>query len=185
MKDVIIFDFFGVICSEVAPYWIAENIPSLDEVEFHERYIRAVDTGKETPEKLFERLGELSSKTPAEVLAGWNTYVSINVELVALIQELRKTKRVALCSNAWSEFIQPILEEHQLSELFEAIEISSEVGYTKPDKEMYLAVTDALVVAPGDCVFIDDNQKNVAAAEALGMEGILFKSVADLQERIR
>jgi putative hydrolase of the HAD superfamily len=43
----------------------------------------------------------------------------------------------------------------------------------KPDPAIFRLATDALEVAPERCVFLDDFAGNIAAAEALGITGIL------------
>ena len=45
---------------------------------------------------------------------------------------------------------------------------------TKPDERIYKILCQRYSLDPTQCVFIDDTQKNIAAAEALGMRGILY-----------
>ena len=47
---------------------------------------------------------------------------------------------------------------------------------TKPDPEIYLRLCKRYSLKPEECVFIDDTQKNVDAAQKLGMKGIHFTS---------
>lgn len=51
--------------------------------------------------------------------------------------------------------------------------ISCNTGHRKPSPEAYLTVSRTLGIRPSRCVFVDDRRKNVEAAEALGMVGIL------------
>ena len=43
----------------------------------------------------------------------------------------------------------------------------------QPDPAIFRLATDALDVEPGRCVFLDDFPGNIAAAETLGIRGIL------------
>jgi HAD superfamily hydrolase (TIGR01509 family) len=65
-------------------------------------------------------------------------------------------------------------------ELFDDILISSEVGMTKPDERIFRLAASRLGLEPHECAFVDDSEHNIAAAEAVGMRGVLFRSVADL-----
>ncbi len=47
---------------------------------------------------------------------------------------------------------------------------------TKPNPEIYLRLCKRYSLKPEECVFIDDTQKNVDAAQKLGMKGIHFTS---------
>lgn len=44
----------------------------------------------------------------------------------------------------------------------------------KPDARAYLDCCEQLGLAPGECVFVDDQKKNIAGAVAVGMQTVLF-----------
>jgi len=60
----------------------------------------------------------------------------------------------------------------QVFDLFEVIIDSSAVGMRKPDPRIYRMMTEALGVAPSDCVFLDDLGINLKPARELGMRTI-------------
>jgi FMN phosphatase YigB (HAD superfamily) len=59
--------------------------------------------------------------------------------------------------------------------------VSCHTGLRKPAKAAYLGAASALGVAPGECLFVDDRPENVAAAEAVGMKGHVFKDALILR----
>lgn len=59
------------------------------------------------------------------------------------------------------------------ADLFDAVVISCEVGMRKPDERIFRHALDLLGLDAAACVFIDDIEHNVHAAEALGIRGIL------------
>ena len=98
----------------------------------------------------------------------------LNVELVACIDRLRALGlRVGLLSN-FSTDLRAMLEQQELLGRFDALAISAEIGVMKPDPAAYQAVLALLGLAASACVFIDDLPANVAAARAVGMQGIVF-----------
>ncbi|WP_412520369.1 HAD family hydrolase [Actinomadura madurae] len=77
--------------------------------------------------------------------------------------------RTALLSNSWgNEYPRDLF-----ADLFDAIVISCEVGMRKPDERIFRHALDLLGLDAAACVFIDDIEHNVHAAEALGIRGIL------------
>jgi putative hydrolase of the HAD superfamily len=69
------------------------------------------------------------------------------------------------------EFWRPLLP---LSDLFDVVIDSSEVGMRKPDHRIFrLALEQLGGVAAEATVFLDDYEGNVVAARALGMHGIV------------
>lgn len=180
MTKALIFDFFGVICSEVAPVWIKARLPQESAEELHERYIHAIDEGHTTDVEMFRKFAELAGLTEEEVRKEWQDLISINTEVIDLIRTRKQSYKIGLCSNAWSSFIRPILEFNDLTELFDSIVISSELHVTKPDARIYKEILSALESSASEAVFIDDNPSNVQGAEKVGMQGILFTSVQAL-----
>ena len=66
------------------------------------------------------------------------------------------------------------LDEHvpELRE-FDLVMMSNEVGLHKPDPEIFKLALELLAVEPQAALFIDDLAQNVAAAQALGLAGIV------------
>jgi len=60
----------------------------------------------------------------------------------------------------------------ELRALFDVFVESSVVGLRKPDPRIYEHTLEALDVAPGDSVFLDDIGRNLKSARALGMTTI-------------
>ena len=54
--------------------------------------------------------------------------------------------------------------------------ISSYVRMIKPDREIYECLLDTFSLKAEECVFLDDRARNVEAAKALGINGIVFEN---------
>lgn len=77
---------------------------------------------------------------------------------------------IYLLSNASSDFHErrkgiPALE------LFDGVVISADYKLLKPEKEIYLTLFEKFSLSPEECFFIDDVQKNIDGARAVGMDG--------------
>jgi 2-haloacid dehalogenase len=68
-----------------------------------------------------------------------------------------------------------------LANSFRDIVISADETLIKPDPVIYRICLERNGLAAGDCVFIDDSPHNVAAANALGIDGILFTDAQSLR----
>jgi putative hydrolase of the HAD superfamily len=81
----------------------------------------------------------------------------------------------ALLSNSWG------CEEYPRADfpgLFDTVVLSGEVGMRKPEEAIFLHAAQTLGLPPDQCVFVDDMPANVAAAQALGMTGVLHTGTA-------
>ncbi len=74
--------------------------------------------------------------------------------------------RTGLISNSWGTDRYP---RELLTELFDGIVISGEVGIRKPAPRIYELGAEAIGLAPELCVFVDDLPFNLPPAQELGM----------------
>jgi putative hydrolase of the HAD superfamily len=77
--------------------------------------------------------------------------------------------RAAALTNNW---VGDGLGTDVLRPFFDVIVESSVVGLRKPDPRIYWHTCDAVGVAPGEAIFLDDIGRNLKAARALGMTTI-------------
>lgn len=186
MKEkMYIFDFFGVICSEVAPHWLRQYFPDARATVIKRELIGKADTGKITQEELFNELGRLASISPSRVLEEWLSYVSINEGVIELLTELSHHSRIALLTNAPAPFVRKIIRENNLDHFFEKIMVSSEEKIAKPSLEIYHRLLNTLQVEPSEAIIIDDNPDNIKGAQSVGITTVLFTSVQQTRQALR
>lgn len=64
-------------------------------------------------------------------------------------------------------------------EKFDGCIFSFREGYIKPEAEIYNCLLERYNLTANECVFIDDTEENVLAAQKIGFSGIVFKSYED------
>ena len=179
-----VFDFFGVICSEVAPFWLADHFSDEVATDVKIRLVGAADRGELSQRALFATLSELTRVPAEQIETQWLAKAQIDAEMVRLIRELSNGTRLALLTNAPSEFVRHLLNVHELVSLFEVIVISSECRIAKPDPRSYRLVLSDLGVSARDALFVDDNPVNIDGARSVGMQALLFSSAKDLRDQL-
>jgi putative hydrolase of the HAD superfamily len=93
-------------------------------------------------------------------------------DVIPFLQTLRACGvRVGLVSNC-IEKTRPLLADLGVSELADAIVLSCEVGYAKPDARIYHHALDRLGVTADAAVFIDDQPAYCAGATAVGLTAL-------------
>jgi putative hydrolase of the HAD superfamily len=180
----VVFDFFGVISSEVAKYWLSTYFPPARAIEIKDALFPAADRGDVSQEELFAELAALVKITPERFASEFHSYVKVDPDMVALIRRLRGRTRLGLLTNAMAPFVRGIIDEHQLAPLFDEIIVSAECRMAKPDPAIFRAMLAKLDVAAANAVMIDDNADNIAAAAALGMQTILFTSCVQVTREL-
>lgn len=176
------FDFFGVLCSHVAPRWLAEHCSPGRANEVRELILNKVDRGEISQQEMFEQLAALTGSEAGHVEGQWHALAAIDDEMIALLRELRGSVRLALLSNASWPFLRSLLRQADIETLFDCIIISSECGHAKPDDAIYKRLLDTLNEPARSVVFVDDTAENVIGARRAGMFGVHFQTPRDLRE---
>ncbi|WP_426507028.1 HAD family hydrolase [Dactylosporangium sp. McL0621] len=79
--------------------------------------------------------------------------------------------RMSVVSDSWAGLVR-IFESLDLARYFRGFAISEVLGCNKPDPRMYAEGRRLLGLEPHECLFIDDDPALVAAARALGFQGL-------------
>lgn len=104
--------------------------------------------------------------------------------LLELIKKLRKKYKIGLLSNIGRGGAERYFAGLDTSQYFDDMVLSGEVGMVKPDPGIYQMAADRLEVKPGECVFIDDSERNCSAAEEAGMRTIIYKNFEEFKEQL-
>ncbi len=184
MEKIILFDFFGVISTEIAPFWFARHFDEEAAQRIKMEMVTPADIGDITENEMYQKISERLGISPEVIRQEWRELIRLDHELIAYIKELKRTHRVYLLSNAPAEFLNRILEENSLYELFDEVFISSEMRLIKPSAEFFTYCLDKIGARPEECIFTDDNINNVRAARSLGIEAIHFTCLEDYRREL-
>ena len=176
LKKVILFDFFGVICSEVSPFWFRRHFDEADAIAIKADVVAKGDIGLIDEGEVFARISARTCVPAETILREWESASVINDELVEYILRLRSKAPVYLLSNAIGPFLKRILDRYDLWKLFDRVFISSELGIAKPDPKFFTEVLTQIGADANDAVMIDDNPHNIDGAATAGVDGIIFRS---------
>jgi putative hydrolase of the HAD superfamily len=122
---------------------------------------------------------------PSEMATAFYSAFRVNEPLVNYLRSVRPRYQTALLSNTPSGMRVLLAERCALDRVFDALLISAETGVLKPEPESFLLALRCLQVEPGEAVFLDDEERFVAGARAIGMRAVRYESaeqaIADLQ----
>jgi HAD superfamily hydrolase (TIGR01509 family) len=181
MIKAIVFDCFGVLASDGwLPYKarhfghdpvLLEQATSLNkQVDngfiSYDDFIRGVATLANLPEATARE--QIENNVPDD-------------ELFAYIAELKQTYLIGMLSNAGDNWLDEIFKPEQVA-LFDAIALSYDMHFIKPDSQAYETIAARLGVDPSECVFIDDQPRYVEGAERVGMRAVLYANCEQLKQ---
>lgn len=102
-----------------------------------------------------------------------------SIEIFRRLKEAGKYKLYALTN--WSAELFPIaLQRYEFLHWFDGRVVSGEEKMRKPFPVFYQLILNRFHLKPEDTLFIDDNLRNVKAAEEIGIKSIRFQSPQQL-----
>lgn len=188
----LIFDIGGVIVLQSKPNWSAEENrlglePGTVKRIFDDCFKRQT-LDKNFDEKIY------FEKNYSDTLS-WEQYQGLvkdffsgektNDPLLSWIQE-KKTKGydVYALTNNTAVLEKLLKEKFNIDNVFGRVFNSAETGLAKPDPEFFKYVLSEIKAEASQCLFVDDSQRNVEAADKLGFVSILFKDNQSFFERV-
>ena len=180
----VIFDYGNVLAQTLDPrpraHWERHcGLPpgALERLVHNTHSWIAAQCGRISAEAHWHETARTLNLTREEAVALQSTFYSgdlLNMAIVTRLDALRVAGiPTALLSN-FSTDLRRLLRQQDLLRRFDHLAISAEIGVMKPDVAAYQAVLAMLAVPATACIFVDDHPDNVAAARALGMQGVVF-----------
>ena len=102
-----------------------------------------------------------------------------------VINELRAKGYEIYGLTNWSmETFPAARERFGILQMIDRYVVSGAERLIKPDHRLFHVLLDRYGLIAEECVFVDDNSDNVAAAETLGMKGIVFTGAEALRKQL-
>jgi 2-haloacid dehalogenase len=105
------------------------------------------------------------------------------VEILRALRQKKDLKLYALTN--WSGETFPVaLKRYDFLHWFDGRVVSGDEKMRKPFPQFYRLLLNRFSLKPSDALFIDDNERNVRAAEDLGIRSLVFRSPDTLREEL-
>lgn len=167
----------------------AVPMESIREALFDPALVGRAVTGAITDEEWRAEAAALLAKTwggdHTERLAATATFPGVvNAEVLDLVRRVRQRSPVGVLTNATTRLADH-LAQLGLTEEFDWIFNTCELGVAKPDPAVFEIVCERMGAKPGSVVFVDDTEAHVAAARSCGMTAYRFRTSTELEQTLR
>jgi 2-haloacid dehalogenase len=193
--DAIIFDLGGVLV-DWDPAYLFDQL--FEDGEKKKYFFEQVCTADWNEEQDAGRSIQEATEHLVAIHPEWKPYIEAYYgrweemlggpihDTVEVFRELKEKNqyRIYALTN-WSAELFPIaLERYEFLHWFHGRVVSGEEKMRKPFREFYQLIIERYNLIPEQTLFIDDNLRNIEAAEAMGLQCIRFTSATQLREEL-
>lgn len=183
MIKAVLFDFDGVLTTDATGSqsiceYISKNSP-IDADRFksaYYKYNRDLLYGKTHHEEIWTHLcNSINCQIDISVLRDSFVNTPIDHRMMDILIELKhKHYKIGMVTDNKKDRIDEIVTHHNWEPLFDAISISASIGSGKDEREIFQNTLDQLCLEANQCVFIDNQKKNLVVPASMGMNVIYF-----------
>jgi glucose-1-phosphatase len=190
----IVFDLGNVLISfKPSEFFDKKNYPEnmkariLSDIFASKEWLM-LDNGEMTTPEVIDAIASRSSLKKEEIAHVFDLRTELIFPLdpnVKLLPELKKRGfRLYFLSNFPMDLFEEIKDGYYFFKYFDGGIISAEAKYSKPDNRIYEMLLEKYSLNPAECLYIDDLEVNVMAAEATGMTGLITYGALGISREI-
>ena len=148
-----------------------------DQIVYNSEWGAQALVGKISGAEMWKNIGKQLGLSLVETDECQNEYWAgrWDIDLLNYCRKLKSRYQLGIISDAESN-ARKMVETWVNDELFDVMVFSAEVGVCKPHSDIFQYALEKLEMVAANTVFVDDQEKNIMGAKALGMHTIHYKN---------
>jgi putative hydrolase of the HAD superfamily len=179
----IFFDYDGVmttdktgtqsICNYISEkYCIDKSIFEKEYRKYNNDLLYGITTHGKVWDKICQNLNE---NIPISLLYDSFENTPINNEMHDFVKTIKRQKlKTALITDNKIDRIKIITKKYELNKIFDVIIVSAKIGFGKDNNKIFEIALNKADVKSDECIFIDNQEKNLIIPMNMGINTILF-----------
>lgn len=185
MIKAIIFDCFGVLTTDLWKEFCA-TLPSDEIIQKAKDLNHQYDAGQISLEQFIREVNQVTGRGPEVIKKIFtNDDSEKNEKLLDYIGQLKRNYKLGILSNVATSWVVDYFLSPEEQKLFDTMVFSFQLGYGKPDAQIYKEALKKLKVQPDEAIFIDDNDRYCEAARQLGIQAIWYQDFPQMKEELQ
>lgn len=158
-------------------------------VVFSKEFTQKLDMGYQSSSELFEELMRHHPSLAPYIhifRERWMEHLFGEMPGMYQLLERYKAKGYKLYGlSNWSDMIYTVMERFPIFQLLNGRIISCEEHLIKPDTAIYHRLYEKYHLLPSECLFADDKEENIIAAQHTNMKGITFHDALQYESELK
>jgi putative hydrolase of the HAD superfamily len=150
---------------------------AFDQIVYNSEWGSQSLVGKISANEMWKNIGKQLGLSLAETDECQKEYWAgvWDIDLLNYCRKLKSRYKLGIVSDAESN-ARKMVKTWVNEELFDVIVFSSEVGVCKPNSYIFQHALEQLEIEATEAVFLDDREKNIIGAKALGIHAIHYEN---------
>jgi len=150
------------------------------------RYNKDLQKGKIRHKEIWGKLcEELGMEIDIDILYESFINTPIDNQMMEIVNKFKEEGyKVGIVTDNKKDRMDSIIRYYGWNNIFDAITVSAEVGSGKSHNEIFLKTIESLKMEADQCVFIDNQEKNLIVPESMGMKVIYFDHIEREHEKL-
>ena len=183
MIKAILFDFDGVLTTDATGSQSICNYickkTGLNAETFKKEYYKFNNDllyGKSNHKNIWEALCKgINTKIDIRILYESFIATPIDGQMLAIVDRLKNQNyKIGMVTDNKKDRVDDIVKYYNWNNIFDAITISADVGSGKDHSEIFKKIMECFNLTESECVFIDNQEKNLIIPKSMGMNVIYF-----------
>ena len=159
--------------------FLAEDLESIFHTSDYNEFVRGKIDEKEVISNFLKN--KALNLTIKEYISLLKEGINAQEGMKEILELLFKKYNLATLINEGTAWANYKLDVPHFRKFFKLNIISGELGIKKPDLKFFDTAIKQINAKPEECIFIDDDLKNIAAGKSFGFNSILFTSPEKLK----
>ncbi|MHB8155215.1 MAG: HAD family hydrolase [Candidatus Omnitrophota bacterium] len=186
----VLVDFDHLRSAERMAVFCSKTPRQIYDLFFESSATIAFEAGKITPEDFYLQVKQMLDLKLSYISFEpiWNDIFFLsakNRSVFSLVNNLRANYKTAMLSNINILHHEYLKKNFPVFGVFDKVFLSFQLGFVKPDKEIYNLVIRELGVEPEEIFYTDDRKELVESAKSLGIRGCVFTNFEQLISELR
>ena len=182
MISTVLFDYDGVMTPDKSgSYSICKYVSSAANIDYelfsneYKKYNDQLLYGKTTHEDIWNKICEgIGVSISIKYLYDSFKNTPINEKMFELVKKIKKNYKTGLITDNKKDRMDAVINYQKLYDIFDVITISAVIGSGKDKEEIFVDSVKNLNVSFTDCIFIDNQEKNLIIPKKLGIKTIFY-----------
>lgn len=183
MIKAVLFDFDGVLTTDATGSqsiinYIGKNT-TVDIEKFKSEYYKYnfdLLYGKTTHDHIWERLcSNIGMLIDKSLLYESFIHIPLDEKMLAILKKIKEADyKIGMVTDNKKDRMDDIISYYNWQSVFDAISVSAEIGSGKEERSIFNNILKQLNLSADECLFIDNQEKNLIVPAKLGMKVIHF-----------